>query len=210
MPRTETDTLADDSDVSDSTVIKEVAQESDYPNLVNEPRRISFSTRSMVVAGLILVLVCTTAVFAGLYIRAESSLQAHSRDASDRQKAEEVAADYAVNAANMDYQDFATWKAQLVEGTSPELNEKLTKAADQMEQVLMPLQWKSTAKPLATKVRSVSGNVYSIDSFVSVHTKTIQAPEGLQSTATYRITLDSEKDWQITDVGGIDAALAGK
>jgi Mce-associated membrane protein len=76
-----------------------------------------------------------------------------------------------------------------------------------MEQVLAPLQWKSTAKPLATKVRSDSGGVYTVDSFVSVMTKTMQAPDGLQSTATYSITIDSTNNWQISDVGGIDAAL---
>jgi hypothetical protein len=35
----------------------------------------------------------------------------------------------------------------------------------------------------------------------------MQAPDGLQSTATYSITVDSNKDWQITDVGGVDSAL---
>jgi Mce-associated membrane protein len=107
----------------------------------------------------------------------------------------------------MDYQDFNTWKVKLVNGTSPELKDKLTKAADSMEQVLAPLQWKSTAKPLAAKVRSNAGGIYTVDSFVSVLTKTMQAPDGLQSTATYSITVDSNNDWQITDVGGIDSAL---
>ena len=107
----------------------------------------------------------------------------------------------------MDYKDFAAWKVNLVKGTSPELNEKLTKAADSMEQVLAPLQWRSTARPLAAKVRSSAGGIYTVDSFVSVLTKTLQAPEGLQSTATYSVTLDSRNNWQITDVGGIDSAL---
>jgi len=42
-----------------------------------------------------------------------------------------------------------------------------------------------------------------VDSFVSVQTKTIQAPDALQSTATYSTTIDSNNNWQITDVGGI-------
>jgi hypothetical protein len=75
---------------------------------------------------------------------------------------------------------------------------------------LVPLQWNSTAQPLAAKVRSNAGSVYVVDSFVSVLTKTAQGPEPLQSTATYSITIDSNKDWQITDVGGIGSAIAGK
>ncbi|BBY65802.1 hypothetical protein [Mycolicibacterium helvum] len=173
----------------------------------NAPRRISVSVRAVVVAAVICLLAGTVAVLGWLYVGAERTLDAAARDASNRAHAEEIAADYAVNAAQMDYQDFNAWKVKLVNGTSPELKDKLTKAADSMEQVLAPLQWKSTAKPLATKVRSQAGGVYTVDSFVSVLTKTLQAPDGLQSTATYSITIDSNNGWLITDVGGIDSAL---
>ncbi len=44
--------------------------------------------------------------------------------------------------------------------------------------------------------------IYVVDSFVSVQTKTVQAPEALQSTATYSTTIDSNNNWLITDVGG--------
>ena len=118
-----------------------------------------------------------------------------------------MALDYAVNAAAMDFKDLGAWKSRLVEGTSPQLKEKLSKAADSMEQILVPLQWNSTAKPLVAKVRSQEGGIYVVDAFVSVLTKTVQAPEGLQSTATYSITLDGNNNWQITDVGGIDAVM---
>lgn len=170
-------------------------------------RQVSMSLRSVVVAVVMVALVVVAGVFGWLYMGAQDKLDAQALEASNRAHAEEVAADYAVNAAQMDYQDFAAWKVKLVKGTTPELKDKLTKAADSMEQVLAPLQWKSSAKPLATKVRSSAGGIYTVDSFVSVLTKTMQAPEGLQSTATYSITIDSKNNWQITDVGGIDAAL---
>jgi hypothetical protein len=79
-----------------------------------------------------------------------------------------------------------------------------------MEQILVPLQWNSTAHPLAAKVRSETGGVYVVDAFVSVLTKTAQASDPLQSTATYSVTVDSSKDWQITDVGGVGDALQPK
>jgi hypothetical protein len=78
-----------------------------------------------------------------------------------------------------------------------------------MEQILVPLQWVSTATPLAAKVRNRNNGVYDVDSFVSVQTKTVQGPDALQSTATYRVTLDSNNNWQITDVGGIGTASMG-
>jgi hypothetical protein len=79
-----------------------------------------------------------------------------------------------------------------------------------MEQVLVPLQWSSSARPLVAKVRSTTGGVYVVDSFVSVDTKTIQSPDPLQSTATYSTTIDSNNNWLITDVGGIGSALEPK
>ena len=79
-----------------------------------------------------------------------------------------------------------------------------------MEQILEPLQWNSTAVPLAAKVRSSANGIYVVDTFVGVETKTMQAPDGLQSTATYSITIDSAHDWQISDVGGIGSVVGRK
>jgi hypothetical protein len=161
----------------------------------------------VIIAAVICLLTGALGVLGWLYTGAQEKLDAQAREASNIQRAEEISTDYAVHAAEMDYQDFNAWKVKLVNGTSPELKEKLTKAADSMEQVLAPLQWKSKAKPLAAKVRSNAGGIYTVDSFVSVLTKTMQAPDGLQSTATYSITIDSNNGWHITDVGGIDSAL---
>jgi len=68
----------------------------------------------------------------------------------------------------MNFQDINTWKNHLVNGTSPELTDKLTKAAKSMEQLLIPLQWTSTAQPLTAKVRTDTNGVYVVDTFVSV------------------------------------------
>lgn len=172
--------------------------------------RVSISVRTLVMAAVICIAASAIGVLAWLYIGAQNKLSAEARATSNKKHAEEIAQDYAVHAAEMNFQDLNAWKVQLVKGTSPELKEKLTKAAGEMEQILTPLQWVSTARPLAAKVRSDVGGTYVVDSFVSVLTKTMQAPEGLQSTATYSLTIDSNKDWQISDVGGIAAALGQK
>lgn len=172
--------------------------------------RISISVRALVFALVICVLVGAIGVLTWLYISAVGKLDVQARAARDDKRAEEMALDYAVNAAEMDYKDLNSWRVKLVKGTSPELKDKLTKAANDMEQILAPLQWSSTARPLAAKVRSDTGGIYIVDSFVSVLTKTMQAPDGLRSTATYSLTIDAGKGWQISDVGGIDAALGSK
>jgi len=145
-----------------------------------------------------------------LYIGSKQHLDDQARQASNSRRAEQVALDYAVSAAVMDFKDLATWKTDLVKGTTPELKDKLTKAATSMEQILVPLEWNSTARPLVAKVRSDTNGTYVVDAFVSVLTKTVQAPDGLQSTATYSVTIDSNHDWLISDVGGIGDVVGNK
>lgn len=169
------------------------------------PRRVSVSVRSVVIGAVVAVVVGVVGVLGWLYAGARHDLDVLTRQAANNAHAEKVALDYAVNAAEMNFKDINGWKGKLVAGTAPELKGRLTKAADDMEQILVPLEWASTARPLAAKVRSETGGIYAVDCFVSVLTKTIQATEPLQSTATYSVTVDSSHDWQISDVGGIGA-----
>lgn len=177
------------------------------------PRRrwmVSISVHSLLVGIGITALVVALGVLTWLYIGAQRQIDAQAGESAATSHAESVGLDYAVNAATMDFKNLEEWKAKLVAGTSPELNKKLTDAAVSLKEVLVPLEWNSTARPLAAKVHSVSSGIYVVDCFVSVQTKTVQAPEALQSTATYSVTLDRNKDWLITDVGGVGSALERK
>jgi hypothetical protein len=171
---------------------------------------VSISLRSLIRTSVIVALVVAVGVLGWLYLAAQRQLHAQTLRSDNNAHAEKIALDYAVNAAEMNFQDLNAWKGKLVAGTSPELKDKLTKAATSMEQILVPLQWNSTARPLVAKVRSETAAAYVVDSFVSVLTKTAQAPEGLQSTATYSVTIDRDKNWQITDVGGLGAVVEEK
>lgn len=173
-------------------------------------RSVSISLRGLIGIVAVAALVIAVGVLGWLYMDARSELSAQATQSADDARAEKIALDYAVNAATMDFKDMQGWRVKLVEGTSPELSKKLSDAGTSMEQVLVPLQWSSTAQPLVAKVRSVNGGIYIVDSFVSVQTKTVQAPEALQSTATYSTTIDSNNNWLITDVGGIGSALEPK
>ncbi|SPX87989.1 Uncharacterised protein [Mycobacteroides abscessus] len=196
-------TQTEDQDVVDTSRVTSAS------DVKSEPRRVSLSVKTLLVSATIVLLAVGLAVTTWLYFGERATLQAGARATANRQKAEQTAMDYAVNAAAMNFQDLNSWKTQLVKGTTPELSSKLSKAATSMEQLLVPLQWTSTAKPLTAKVRSEGDGAYVIDTFVSVLTKTTQAPDNLQSTATYSITLDASS-WLITDVGGIGAVAAGK
>jgi hypothetical protein len=195
----------------DETFIEDASASRDEPQGKKSKRvQLSVSLRSVVIAVVIAALLGAVGVLAWLYIGAQGRLDEQARQSENNVHAEKVALQYAGEAAAMNYQDLNAWKGRLVAGTSPELKDKLSEAATSMEQILVPLQWNSTAHPLAAKVRTETGGVYVVDAFVSVLTKTAQASEPLQSTATYSVTIDSSKDWQITDVGGVGDALQPK
>lgn len=177
---------------------------------VAESRRVSLSIRTLAVSIVFLVLAAGTAAMTWLYLNERNKVETAEQQTANIQHVEQIALDYAVNAATMNFQDLNAWKSKLVDGTTPSLKEKLSKAANSMQQLLIPLEWNSTAQPLAAKVRSDTNGVYVVDTFVSVLTKTTQAPDNLQSTATYSITIDSNDNWQISDVGGIGAVVGSK
>ncbi len=183
----------------------ESAQES-----AKKGRNVSISLRALVVSILVVVLAVTVGAMTWLYVDTNSKLNDLRREAADTAHAEQIALDYAVRAAVMDFKDLAPWKKNLVKGTTPELTDKLNRAAQSMEQILLPLQWSSTADPLVAKVRSNTNGVYVVDAFVRVMTTTVQAADPLQSTATYSVTVDSNNHWLITDVGGITGPVAPK
>ncbi|MGV0734268.1 hypothetical protein [Mycolicibacter sinensis] len=172
--------------------------------------RLSISVRTLRSAATIVALVVAVGAPMWLYVGAQRELDAQAGQARAYAQAEKAALDYAVDAAEIDFHDLGAWKVRLTAGTAPELKEKLTKAGQEMEQILAPLEWASTARPLVAKVRSATGGIYVVDCFVSVLTKTVQGREPLQSTATYSVTIDSNSDWQISDVGGIGTVVEQK
>lgn len=170
----------------------------------------SISVKTLAVTTLCLAAAATIGALGWQLHDKAGALDRQHRQAADAAHAESVASDYATGAAAMDFHDLAAWRARLTKGTTPELSNRLTQASNSMEQIITPLQWTSTAKPLAAKVRSESDGRYTVSCFVNVLTKNRQAPDGIDSTATYQITLDSTHDWVITDISGIDGALGTK
>lgn len=130
--------------------------------------------------------------------------------ADDTRHAEQIATDYAVGAATIRFDEFEAWIGRLKVNTAPALANKFDGTAPKLQEILTPLQWNSTATPIAAKVMSETGGIYQVDVFVNVNSTNIQNPDGAQTTVTYNVTLDRGSDWKITDVGGMDAALPTK
>ncbi|WP_433681218.1 hypothetical protein [Nocardia sp. CA-119907] len=171
---------------------------------------VSIRVSTVVTGAVIGVLVIAVGVLTGFLWSARSDLAEQKDRAAADKKAEQVASEYAVGAATVNYQDIPSWVAKLKANTVPQLANKFDATAPKLEQILVPLKWTSTAAPITAKVMSEQGGAYKVDVFVNVSSTNAQSPEGAQTTVTYNVTLDKNSDWKITDVGGVDGALPMK
>ena len=168
---------------------------------------LSLRVSTVAMAAAIAVLALASGVLGVLLWQARDDIADRAAAAAGQQRAEQVATDYAVGAATVDYQDFPGWVAKLKANTTAPLAAQFDATAPKLEQVLVPLQWTSTATPVAAKVEQSDNGVYKVDVFVSVTSTSAQSHDGAQTTVTYNVTLDSNADWKVTDVGGTNAAL---
>ncbi|MFE3190733.1 hypothetical protein ACFXHA_17110 [Nocardia sp. NPDC059240] len=127
---------------------------------------------------------------------------ARAQAPDDERHAEQVATDYAVGAATVDYRDFDAWMVREKTNIAPQLAAKLDKSAPQLRSLLAPLQWVSTSTPITAKVMSASNGVYQVDVFLNESTTSTQSATPNQTTVVYNITVDRGAGWQITDIGG--------
>ncbi|MDL9935395.1 hypothetical protein QSJ18_01415 [Gordonia sp. ABSL1-1] len=169
----------------------------------------SISMSQLLTGVVVVALVVAVAVLGWMLAGKSDDVSAIEQQQSDRTHAEQIALDYATGAAQMDYQNPAEWQARLTKGTTPELGDRLRKASTSMEQLIKPMQWTSSSERITAKVESVQNGVYQVVAFVNVYTKNIQAPDGIESTATYKMTVDSNSDWAITEITGIPTAFGG-
>ncbi|QXU56536.1 hypothetical protein KI427_26750 (plasmid) [Rhodococcus ruber] len=149
-------------------------------------------------------------MFGSLYVSESGARNDDRAAAADREHAEQLAEDYAVGAATVDFQDLDAWLGRLKEGTSDELAARFEATSPPLREILLPLQWKSTASPIAATVETEADGVYTVNAFVDVDSTSVQNPDSAQSTVTYSVTIDRNAGWEITDVGGLDGAIPGR
>ncbi|MGX1806072.1 hypothetical protein ACWIGI_10200 [Nocardia sp. NPDC055321] len=173
-------------------------------------RTLSIRLSTVFAATAALAAVVAIVVLSVLLVSARGELSDRTASEADQRRAEQVATDYAVGAATVNYQDGAAWLTRLKANTVPELAGKFDATAPTLQEVLGPLQWVSTAQPIAARVTSETGGRYQVEVFVNVTSTNAQSPQGGQTTVTYTVTVDRDTDWKIADVGGLDGALRAK
>ncbi|MGW0181726.1 hypothetical protein [Nocardia sp. NPDC003345] len=174
------------------------------------PRTVSIRLSTALMALALTALLVATVTLAILYASARTTISDSETRAADQQHAEKIASDYALGASDIDYRDVKGWLTRLKAGTAPPLAAKFDATAPQLEQILLPLQWTSTATPLSADVTSESGGIFKVNAYLTVHSTSVQNPDGAATTVTYSLTIDRNSGWQITEVGGLQNAIPAK
>ncbi|WP_241260089.1 hypothetical protein [Rhodococcus sp. KRD197] len=174
-----------------------------------QPKRIEIRLSTVLAGLLVTALVIATCVFAALYLSVRGELTGQEASAANNVHAEQVAADYALGASTIDYRDTAAWFDNLKANTTPQLAAKFDATTQQLEQILLPLQWTSVATPITSVVTSETDGIFTVNTFLNVTSTSAQTPQGTATTVTYALTIDKNNDWKITDVGGLEGALPG-
>ena len=161
-------------------------------------RRAPSGTLRTVLATVIVVALVAVSVL--LYLQTRT-LDRERQEAADRARAEQIASDYAVKAATMDYRDLTPWLNGVKAGVTPELAKKYDSILDLMREVVTPLRLTSSGRASFAKTTSEVNGIYQVKVAVDVSSQNIQAPQGTISTSTYSVSLDRNRDWIITEAG---------
>lgn len=165
------------------------------------PRQITLSVRTLLI-GLVGLLVASGLIFGVVdNFRVRGQLNDIRSQQSNNAKAEQVAGEYAVRAATLDYKDLTPWAANLKKGVSPQLSKQFDVAVPAMQQILTPVRMSTTATLVSAKTTDVAGDIYRVTAVVEVTTKSLQTPDGASSLAAYVLTLNKADNWLITAVG---------
>ncbi|MBS4103399.1 hypothetical protein [Tsukamurella paurometabola] len=168
---------------------------------------VAATATTVVVTVVILALLATSILFGVLWGMKKSELNDVQEAAANRAQAEKVAAEYAAGASTFDFRDLTPWRSALTKGVSPELKTKLEATVGAMNQLLQPLQWVSKGTVMDAVVNSESGSIFKVNAYVRVEATNVQAASGREVVTVYNVTLDKDKDWQITDVGGVGGGV---
>lgn len=129
---------------------------------------------------------------------------------ADTEHAEQVAADYAVRAAAIDYRNFDPWFVSLESGVNDTMANQFETSEPALRDLLGQLHWVSSGTLVGSTVESQNDGEYVVKVFVDVETSNVQSPDGVSTTALYPITVDKNMGWQITDISGGVAPVPGK
>ncbi|MFD6356382.1 hypothetical protein [Nocardia tengchongensis] len=169
-------------------------------------KTVSLRVSTLVTAAAAALLIAALVTVTVLWQSARGDVDAHATRAADDKHAEQVASEYAMGAANLNYADFNAWTARLKANTTPSLAGKFDATSAKLQEILVPLKWTSSPTLLSAQVINHDNGLYKVNVYLNVNSTNAQNPDGVLTTVYYTVNVDPG-DWKVTEVGGIDLPL---
>ncbi|MGW4355818.1 hypothetical protein ACWELJ_27395 [Nocardia sp. NPDC004582] len=169
-------------------------------------KTVSLKVSTLVTVAAAAVLIAALVTVTVLWQSARGEVSDHDTRAAADRHAEQVASDYAMGAANLNYADFNAWTARLKANTTPALAGKFDATSSKLQEILVPLKWTSSPTLLSSQVINRDNGLYKVNVYLNVNSTNAQNPDGVLTTVYYTVNVDPS-DWKVTEVGGIDLPL---
>ncbi|WP_433564900.1 hypothetical protein ACQP1O_06175 [Nocardia sp. CA-151230] len=170
-------------------------------------RTVQLKVSTLVTACAAVLLIGALVTVIVLWQSARGDLNDRDTQAANDKHAEQVASDYAMGAANLNFSDFNAWTARLKSNTTPALASKFDATSSKLQEILVPLKWTSSPTLLSSQVTDRDNGAYKVNVYLNVNSTNAQNPDGVLTTIYYTVSVDPRSEWKVTDVGGIDLPL---
>ncbi|UGT44541.1 hypothetical protein LTV02_14605 [Nocardia yamanashiensis] len=159
------------------------------------------------------VLVATAAAFAVLAIvlgigwfRTAGDLDTTRTAQADRDRAAEVAKDYALRSLTYDYKNLPAFFDNVQRGTSDALTKRYTEVHDTLTKIMTEAQVVATGNVLGTSVEAKGNDQYAVTVFATQRTQNIQQAEAATKPNLLTVTVAKNGgEWLVVDYGPKDA-----
>ncbi|WP_084515046.1 hypothetical protein [Nocardia acidivorans] len=133
---------------------------------------------------------------------ASGDLNALRADNSDRDRAAEVATDYALRSLSYDYQNLPAFFDGVQRDASTALRDKFTQTHDALTKIMTGAQVVATGQVVGTSVRAQGNDQYAVTVYAIQRTRNLQQPEPAAKPNLLVVTVAKrDGDWLVVDYG---------
>ncbi|MRH92742.1 hypothetical protein GFY24_35885 [Nocardia sp. SYP-A9097] len=191
------------SEIEKQNTESTVVLQKSMPELVKPVRFSEIRDRLQVIA---VAVVAVLAVLLGIgWHSASGNLNALRTSDSDRDRAAEVAGDYAMRSLTYDYKNLPGFFDGVQRDTSEALRNKYTQAHDALTKIMTGAQVVATGEVVGTSVQAKGNDQYAVTVYAIQRTQNIQQTEPAAKPNLLVVTVaKSGGDWLVVDYGPKD------
>ncbi|WP_330181356.1 hypothetical protein OHB26_34055 [Nocardia sp. NBC_01503] len=192
--RSESTVVLEKSEPKTAPVSDEPAEPSRFKGIRDRLQVIALSAAAVLAAVALVLGVC--------WHNASGDLNALRTGNSDRDRAAEVATDYAMRSLTYDYKNLPAFFDGVQRGTSTALRDKFTQTHDALTKIMTGAQVVATGQVVGTSVQAQGNDQYAVTVYAIQRTRNLQQPEPAAKPNLLVVTVAKREGvWLVVDYG---------